>query len=280
VGEHTNVDPAALYLNLLKRALTRIDHPERWRSLDVTKRERIGRRLYPWLQRQLRLRHIELMEPASFDPAARAEGRDRPLEAETMIGLRRLDNLQVCAETVLRDEIPGDFIETGVWRGGASIFLRAVLAAYAVTDRTVWVADSFAGLPPPDPAYPADMAGTPWYQQADLAIPLDQVQANFRRYGLLDDQVRFLVGWFKDTLPSAPIRQLALLRLDGDMYQSTMDALAALYPKLSPGGFCIVDDYYCVPECRAATDDYRAMHGIVEPLVQIDWGGGFWRHAR
>jgi O-methyltransferase len=157
-------------------------------------------------------------------PSTRANGRDWPTEAETMIGLRRLDNLEECIIDVLRQGVAGDLIETGVWRGGATIFMRAVLNAYGDRTRTVWAADSFEGLPKPDPdAYPADEGDRHW-QKAELAVSLDEVKANFRRYGLLDEQVRFLVGWFRDTLPSAPIERLAVLRLDGDMYESTMVA--------------------------------------------------------
>jgi O-methyltransferase len=105
---------------------------------------------------------------------------------------------------------------------------------------------------------------------------LEEVQDNFRKFDLLDDQVVFLKGWFKDTLPGAPIEQLAVLRLDGDMYGSTMEALEVLYPKLSPGGFCVIDDY-ALPNCRKAIDDYRAQHGIRSPLIRIDWTGHFWR---
>ena len=68
-------------------------------------------------------------------------------------------------------------------------------------------------------------------------MPLETVKANFEKYGLLDAQVVFLKGWFKDTLPAAPIGKLAVMRLDGDMYESTMDALKSLYPELSPGGY-------------------------------------------
>ena len=94
-----------------------------------------------------------------------------------------------------------------------------------------------------------------------LMVGADQVRANFDRYGLLDDQVRFLEGWFADTLPMAPIEQLAILRLDGDLYESTMDALVPLYEKVSPGGFVIVDDYGAWEPCRKAVDDFRAQHG-------------------
>lgn len=109
---------------------------------------------------------------------------------------------------------------------------------------------------------------------------MDEVRESFRRYDLLDDRVAFLPGWFRDTLPGAPIEHLAVLRVDADMYGSTMGALEALYPRLSPGGFAIVDDYGAVAACRAAVDDFRARAGIAEELVEIDWTGVYWRRGR
>lgn len=216
----------------------------------------------------------------SFDPQTRELGRDWPSRAQSMIGNRRMAQLQQAAEFALQQGIPGDFIETGVWRGGACIFLRAILRAYGDASRRVWLADSFAGLPPPDPEkYPAD-TGDSHHNFRALAVPMEEVQANFERYGLLDEQVRFLPGWFKDTLPQAPIEKLAILRLDGDMYESTMDALAALYPKVSMGGFVIVDDYGYIESCRRAVMDYRSQHGITEPIHDIDGMGVFWQRAR
>jgi O-methyltransferase len=155
--------------------------------------------------------------------------------------------------------------------------MRAVLKAYGVTDRCVWVADSFEGLPPPNAGkYPQD-ADSCLHESRELAVSLEQVKANFDRYDLLDDQVRFLKGWFCDTLPTAPIKRLAVLRLDGDMYQSTMDALTNLYPKVSQGGYVIVDDYGCIPACRQAVNDYRSTSGITEEIRDIDWTGIFWQ---
>ncbi|OLE21256.1 MAG: macrocin O-methyltransferase, partial [Catenulispora sp. 13_1_20CM_3_70_7] len=209
----------------------------------------------------------------------RASGRDWPVYGETMIGLHRLDNLHQCIRDVLQRQVPGDLIETGVWRGGATIFMRASLEAYGDTARRVWVADSFAGLPRPDPAYAADTANTLW-NDPRLAASLDQVKANFARYGLLDERVRFLVGWFRDTLPKAPIEQLSILRLDGDLYESTMDALRCLYPKLSIGGYIIVDDYGVEGlGCRRAVDEFRAERDIRDPIEVIDWAGAFWQRS-
>ncbi|CAN5518412.1 TylF/MycF/NovP-related O-methyltransferase [soil metagenome] len=220
---------------------------------------------------------VELVRRQPHDPEARAVGRDWPADAETMIGLRRLDNIQACLLAAAREGVPGDVLEAGVWRGGASILMRAVLAVYAITDRCVWVADSFEGLPPPDPArYPAD-AGDRHWTQAELVASLEDVRANFARYGLLDEQVRFLPGWFDETLASAPIDQLAVLRLDGDMYGSTIVALRSLYPKVAPGGFVIVDDYGAIEGCRQAVDDFCAEQGLTPELHRIDWTGVYWR---
>ncbi len=216
---------------------------------------------------------------SKFDPYLREHGLDWPSHAQTMIGEKRLANLRALTEAVIADNVPGDLIETGVWRGGACILMRAVLYAYNVSNRSVWVADSFEGLPRANEAqYPAD-AGSDFHTYAQLAVSLDEVRENFRAYGLLDEQVKFLKGWFKDTLPTAPIGQLALMRLDGDMYESTMDALTNLYPKLSHQGYVIIDDYHVVPACKAAVDDYCSRHGIKPDIVEIDGVGVYWRKS-
>ena len=265
--------PAArAYLDLLGRCLTReafLD--QEWWDADL--------RDWPGdvdeLRAELRARQWRVVRRG--DPEARAEGRDWPPTAETMIGTARLANVVDCCVTALLDEVPGDLIETGVWRGGTTILMRGILEALGDEHRRVWVADSFEGLPVPDAeSYPAD-AGLDWSDVRVLQVDADSVRANFRRYGLLDDRVRFLEGWFADTLGDAPIEQLAVLRLDGDLYGSTMDALVALEPKVSSGGFVIVDDYGGWPPCRAAVDDYRRDRGIDAPITTVDWTGIWWR---
>ena len=213
---------------------------------------------------------------ADYDAAKRLIGADWPSHAHTMIGLKRLRNLRRLTSRVLEDRVPGDFIETGVWRGGACIYMRALLMAYDVTDRRVWVANSFAGLPPPNPErYPAN-SGSNLHKIGLIAVSLEEVKRNFTKYNMLDEQVVFLNGWFRDTLPHAPIEKLAILRLDGDMYESTIQALDSLYPKLSPGGFVIIDDYILIP-CRKAVDDFRARNGIADIVEDIDGIASFWR---
>lgn len=208
--------------------------------------------------------------------AARENGLGWPLNGYSMIGMKRMNNIQHCIETALADGIEGDFIETGVWRGGACIFAKALFEIYGA-DRKVWVADSFQGLPEPDTEHYPEDAGDDLYTIEQLRVSEEDVRDNFRRFDLLDDNVVFLKGWFKDTLPAAPVEKLAVVRLDGDMYESTMDGLVHLYPKLSPGGFLIVDDYGVIPACRKAVHDYRVKHGITEDIIDIDGSGHFWR---
>ncbi|MFM0081577.1 macrocin O-methyltransferase [Paraburkholderia sediminicola] len=190
-----------------------------------------------------------------------------------------LDNVVELARVVIDERVPGDFIETGVWRGGVTILMRAALTAFGGSGRSVWVADSFAGLPAPDPA--TDLRDAIWHHlmravgllRSDLAT----VREAFARAGLLDRRVRFLPGWFADTLPDAPIERLALMRLDGDWYESTRVALDALYPRLSPGGFVIVDDYGLPTGCARAVDEYRATHRIDAPLTRVNTQAVYWR---
>ena len=211
----------------------------------------------------------------SYDDVHRANGWDWPSGAPSMIGAKRMRNLRNECERVIKEGVPGDFMETGVWRGGACIMMRAVLKAHGITGRRVIAADSFKGLPPPSEGVVADI-GSNLHDFLEFSVSLDEVKSAFYRYGLLDSQVVFLEGLFKDTLPTAPVQQLAVLRLDGDMYESTMDGLSNLYEKLSPGGSLIVDDYFLFKAHRQAVDEYRVRLEIADPIVRIDEYGGFW----
>ena len=267
----TTLDPRDMYLDLLRTYLTRYGEDE----LVPIRAERhpVVRRVFGILAK----RNITVTRAAPFDEQKRNLGLDWPVTAETMIGMQRLTHLQHCVETVLAEEIPGDLIECGVWRGGACILMRAVLVAYGDKERCVWLADSFQGLPPPDPEnYPAEDLTL---NGAKVAVPESTVRNNFKRYGLLDDRVRFLPGWFKNTLPDAPIDRIALLRLDGDLYESTIQALDALYPKLSVGGYCIIDDYVEIGACRQAVTDYRRKNSISAEIIDIDGSGVYWRKS-
>jgi hypothetical protein len=222
-------------------------------------------------------------EAVNFDLSENVDGRlsvwGLPPWAMTMIGNRRIDNIDHCVRQVLREGVPGDLIETGVWRGGAAMLMRGILRAFGVTDRTVYVADSFRGVPPPDiERYPADEALEELHLWPGLAVSLDEVKANFDRFGLLDGQVEFVEGWFRDTLPGLRGHQWALIRLDGDLYESTTDSLENLYDDLAPRGWLIVDDYE-IPACRQAVSDFRDRRGIDDPIIEVDWTGICWQKS-
>lgn len=217
----------------------------------------------------------EKLQALHDDPNGQDNYRERMFGFPyTMIGRARLDSLQQMVETVLRENIPGDFLEAGVWRGGASIFMRALLDLWNDSNRKVYVADSFQGLPPPKLSQDKDLN---FHLDPTLSISIDLVQNNFARFGLLDDRVAFMPGWFEDTLSAPEPQRLAILRADGDLYKSTMDILDNLYHRVVPGGFVIIDDYGAIPACRDAVEDFRLAHQITTKIETIDWTGAYWR---
>lgn len=272
------------YLWLMKQALTdnlRVDNE--YANLVVPEFVRQGNRYWRAYVKAVRA----ILKPLGFVPMmpsiwtvverrwCREVGQDWPHLGESMAGLKRLDNVQHVVETVIRENIPGDLLEAGVWRGGASILMQAVLKADDAMDRTLWLCDSFEGLPPPDPSVPQDADST-FHMYDMLAVSEQTVRDNFARYDLLHDNLRFVKGYFEDTLATVAVEQLAVLRMDGDMYSSTMATLNPLYEKISPGGFIIVDDYG-IENCRQAVHEFRDRHGITEEIEIIDQYGAFWR---
>jgi O-methyltransferase len=265
------------YINLLKKMLTDFHHANYIAYKPVYSSPGFTNKIMRMRDRLYRMFGFALSQVSKSSAELRMEGRDWPAHADTMIGIKRLENVEYCIREVVKNNVEGDVMELGVWRGGTTIFMRAMLKELNSTNRNVWVADSFEGLPRPDKKkYPADK-NDKHFLFRELAVSLEDVKHNFEKYELLDDRVKFLKGWFKDTLPTAPIQKLAVLRLDGDMYESTMDGLVNLYPKLSKGGFLIVDDWGAIPACKKAVEDYRKKFEITEGIKQIDWTGVYWK---
>ena len=199
--------------------------------------------------------------------SSRLEGLDWPERAHTMIGIKRLNNLEESLDYIRKNNIKGDFIETGVWRGGASIFIKFYNDLYKM-NRKVFVSDSFEGLPRPNlEKYPQDANDT-HYEIDYLKVSLEEVTSNFEKYGVLDDNVIFLKGWFADTLKDERIKDLSLLRFDGDMYGSTMDVLENLYFKLNQNGV--------LTNCVKAVTDFRNKYNISDKISVVDKCGVFW----
>ncbi|MGO9009850.1 MAG: TylF/MycF/NovP-related O-methyltransferase [Bryobacteraceae bacterium] len=268
-------NPAELYLDLMKKAVTRALTATGMERRTIRPHGPKSRLLYHFNRAAARfgLEAVRLTPSRAEDYLESGhESEHRVEDAETMLGTRQLDHMQRCIVDVLTRNIAGDLIEAGVWRGGMTIFMRAVLRAYQITDRKVLVADSFDGLPEID-----RQRETFAWQRGDMAVSLEAVKNNFARYGLLDDQVVFLKGFFSETLPTAPVRQLSILRADADLYESTMDVLRNLYSALSVGGYAILDDYQNLPDCRRAIDDFRRNHGITEEICRIDARAVCWQ---
>jgi hypothetical protein len=274
----TDRDPLRCrYLSLLKRALGNLIYPELELQLELLERRADGLSGH---ERQRYQRDIAERESESFVKlmGAKLEGTGPLRFAHTMIGLFRLSNIERCAEQVIAERVPGDFLEAGVCKGGAAIFMRGLQIAHGAGDRKTFVVDSFEGLPPSDFHRDAEYglhleeARHPW-----LACGEQLVRDHFSRYDLLDSNVEFVKGWLAQSLPCAAIGQLALLRIDVDLYSSTLDCLDLLYDKVAVGGFVIVDDYGFLQCCRDAVDEFRARRGVNEPIRWIDYSGIYWR---
>lgn len=207
--------------------------------------------------------------------------------AVTMAGQRRLDNAVALLGQALAEGTPGSFIETGVWRGGLS-FLAAKQLELQNSSRIVYACDSFHGIPKSKrPSTLQDASAHALHILNDNSV--DRVRGAARRFHVDADRIRFVEGYFDTSLPllmkqNSDLR-FAVVRLDGDTYESTISAITELYPRLSPGGFIIVDDYTDWLGCRKAIHDYRDTHGIMDDIFLVAHGprektyGVYWRKA-
>lgn len=280
VAENPGTDRDRLrnrYLSLLKRSVGNMLYPEL--ELQIGHLER-GADGLSGVELQRFQRDIAERQAESFAAvmAGKHQGTGPLRYAHTMIGLFRLSNIERCAEQIIAEHIPGDFLEAGVCKGGAAIFMRALQIAHGASERKTFVVDSFEGVPPSD--QPRDSAYGLHLEEARfpwLACGEQNVRDHFARYDLLDPNVEFVKGWLADSLPRAAIGPLALLRIDVDLYSSTLECLDLLYDKVVAGGFVIVDDYGYLECCRDAVDEFRARRGVREPIRWVDGSGIYWR---
>lgn len=238
------------------------------------------------------------------------DGREWPPSAYalSMAGIRRADNFAAAVSQAVVDQVPGQIIETGVWRGGLSFLAAQTLDVMGATTRRAYLADSFAGIPKPpndgrrysDQDHIAHKLGSGTLKTTSgghLALTkvtdilnnnsVEWVQRDARRFRLKSSRLRFVPGFFNESLKRLVEEehdvQFAVVRLDGDTYFSTWDAITVLYPRLSPGGFVLIDDFTNWNGCRDAIKHYRKRHKIKEPLTLIPhrYGeqhmGAYWR---
>lgn len=202
----------------------------------------------------------------------------------TMAGGARVQNVRELVERAISEGIPGDFLEAGVWRGGSCIMARLVQNVMGQgAERKTWVCDSFSGLPLSSQSKDSNN----WHQMDFLMVSQSEVENNFKQFYALDKNVQFRKGYFSESLPKVRQelkdagRQLAVLRGDGDMYESFMDILYNLYDFVPVGGFFICDDCPMVPEAQQAIDEFRSHHNITElmQVVNASKTGIFWRKS-
>jgi len=203
-------------------------------------------------------------------------------ECFTMVGGARLQNVRHLVEKTILEQVPGDFLEAGAWRGGSSIMARVVQRVYHVdSNRKTWVCDSFSGLPPASQKNDVSV----WTGMKFLEVSQEEVKENFRSFQALDSNVEFRKGYFSESLPKLRLeltregRQIAVLRGDGDMYESFLDILYNLYEFVPVGGYFICDDCPKIDVAQQAIDEFRSHHGITSPIQKVpdsQWTT-FWR---
>lgn len=253
------------YLELLKQTLSGVAYGAAERSV------------------QPALRQDRAQLSPVINEAARKAGHDWTYLGDTMTGFKRLDNVRDLLTDVVQNNIEGDYIETGVWRGGSSIFARAVLYVNGQPNRISYVCDSFHGLPPGDRNLTFGKPGIGltdqgWDKTKYLEVSPQIVAQGFQKYSLLDSNVVFAKGFFNETMPplGKRIKKLSIMRLDGDMYESTVDVLYHLYDKLSVGGYVIMDDWANFPSKHACNDFFK-VHGISPDIIAIDSISAYWK---
>lgn len=219
-----------------------------------------------WITSQARDAWLHVHDSFSPQPFARLYRTVRPY---TMSGNSRLRGLYTAIRHVMVRGIPGDIVECGTARGGSAALMGLTLKE-ARADRTLWVFDTFEGIPPPtmaDPDYPIAALYT-----GDFRGELGEVEALFRRLGILD-RARLVKGLFAETVPRSEVGAIAVLHLDGDWYASVKMCLDHLYDRVSRGGIIQIDDYGHWEGARKAVDEFMAERRIAGPLHYIDYTG-------
>jgi O-methyltransferase len=202
----------------------------------------------------------------------------------TMTSNARLWALLAAVRYACRNNIEGDFVECGVWRGGSSALMTLGLALEGDASRTVWLYDTFQGMTEPSAVDIEEQSG----QTAETLLastPMgdgnnvwahatkEDVLSTFRTLAIDTTRVRLIEGDVRQTLSTIRPDTISVLRLDTDFYDSTRIELDVLFPLLSPGGVCIIDDYGHWQGARRAVDEYFVTHGLAPLLVPIDGTG-------
>ena len=268
------------YLDLLKKSLSGSLLSEYYRPIYRDSRNLLTSHIRNFIIDSFDNLGMPLAKKVITDFNEREEGLDRPFYGETLIGLKRLNIVQNLIHNAIKNKIPGDFIEAGCFRGGVGIFVFHMLKILGENNRKIYLADSFQGLPKPNPKnFPKDTIFLNIPKDLGLICSIDTVKNNFRKYNALGPNVKFLKGWFSDTLPKLKNEKFFTIRVDGDYYQSTYESLENLYPGLSLGGYAIMDDYG-LNVATSAIIDFRKKYNIKEEMKFSGKIGCYWEKMR
>ncbi|MFM2192729.1 MAG: hypothetical protein RLZZ118_1686 [Bacteroidota bacterium] len=202
----------------------------------------------------------------------------------TMTSMERLFSLYNSTNYIIKNNIPGDFVECGVWKGGSSMMIALVLNKNKIFDRKIYMYDTYEGMSEPD-ENDLDISGQSAKSQLINSSKenqksvwcfssLDEVKRNVTLTNFPMELFQFVVGKVEDTIPDTiPIGEISLLRLDTDWYASTKQELIHLYPKLVKKGVLIIDNYGHWQGCRKAVDEYFKSENINLLLNVIDYTG-------
>lgn len=221
--------------------------------------------------------HIELDYPEINDPTFFQIARD--VSQHTISDIAAQWALYKALEHIVKHKIPGDIVECGVWNGGSMLLAAHALRHFGDTSRKIYLYDTFEGMPEPaadDVDCQGNSALGAWQRHRDQGTrwgyggTLDMVKAVLARANYPEDHLIFVPGMVEDTMENTLPDQIALLRLDTDLYASTYHELVHGYPKLSPGGVLIVDDYGYFLGARRATDQYIAENALPLFLTRLN----------
>lgn len=187
-----------------------------------------------------------------------------------------IDLMEECIKTIVNEKIEGDIIEAGVWKGGMGMWIQNLLNYYN-DKRTLWLFDTYGKFP--ESSYDKDRKIHPITEYLfSEKYNINDVKINFEKFNLLDNNIKFIIGEFKNTIPITDISKISILRLDSDYYDSTMLILEKYYNNISKGGYVIIDDYnneYLA--AKEAINDFRKKYNIKNPIINKGYGYVYWR---
>ena len=218
------------------------------------------------------LQNVQISRPRSFLSSFQMMRLVHRVRGYTAVFVPRLVALYKLSEEINQRSVPGDIVECGVYNGGSAAIM-ASLCEKSPISRNVWLFDSFEGLPKPSDKDGEEAPAYEGWCHGDLS----KVKEVLRKLRIPESRVHIVKGWFQDTFPSAQIRDIAILHIDADWYESVKLCLEKFYDSVQPGGYIILDDYGDWEGCRIATDEFLKKRALDVKLIQVDYTGFYFQ---